>query len=78
MEHLNGKGEDSNLNHQKCQFCHTYHDNKDTLQRHFIDEHRVCEFCSKKKKKYKDYVFGDYKGFMDHAKVLHLICGVGG
>jgi len=78
MDHLNGRGEDSNVNHQKCQYWGTYHDNKEALQRHFLDEHRVCEFCQKTKKKYKDYVFANYRMFMDHAKQFHLICGTGG
>ena len=76
MDHLNGRGKEKGVDHQKCQFCGTYHDNKLALEKHFIDEHRICEFCKKTKKQYKDFVFGDYRKFMDHAKQRHLICGV--
>lgn len=77
-KHLNGKYADSYMNHQKCQFCGTYHDDVDALQRHYRDEHRICEFCKGKRKKDSDYVFADYRQFMHHAKQLHLICGTGG
>jgi hypothetical protein len=77
-KHLNGKGEDSYSNHKRCSFCGTYHDDYDCLKRHYRDEHRICEFCQIKKKKDTDFVFADYRAFMNHAKQFHHICGMGG
>lgn len=76
--HLNGTSEDSAVNHKKCPFCGTYHDDVTALKKHYRDEHRICEFCQSNKKKDTDYVFADYKGFMLHAKQFHHICGTGG
>lgn len=76
--HLNGKYEDSFMNHQKCPFCGSYHDDVDAVNRHYRDEHRICDFCKVKKKKIEDYVFADYRAFMNHARQLHIVCGIGG
>lgn len=38
----------------------------------------MCEYCQTKKKKETDYVFADYRAFMNHAKQFHHICGMGG
>ena len=75
---MDGKYEDSNLKHQKCPFCSNYHDDIAALRRHYRDEHRIWEFCQTACKKESEYVFADYKGFMMHARELHLICGIGG
>jgi hypothetical protein len=77
-KHLHGEDEDSNVNHKRCVFCSTWVDDADALKRHYRDEHRICDFCSKTKKKEKDYVFDDYRAFMNHAKEKHHICGIGG
>ena len=74
LAHLNGKSGDSATSHQKCQFCGTYHDDRAALKKHYMDEHRVWEFCKKKAKRDSDYVFRDYKAFMIHAKENHLVC----
>lgn len=66
------------MKHKKCPFCGTYHDDEAALQRHYRDEHRICDFCKKPDRPEKDYIFADYRGFMNHAKVQHLICGSGG
>lgn len=78
-KHLNGRYEDSYMNHKKCSLCGTYHDDDVALKHHYREEHRICEFCEKKKnKKDSDYVFADYRAFMNHAKVNHLICNMNG
>jgi len=77
-KHLNGKYENSYMNHRKCPFCGTYHDDSSALYRHYRDEHRICEFCQAPGKNDKDYIFADYRAFMNHARGKHLICGCGG
>jgi hypothetical protein len=78
LAHLNGKNsEDVSTNHQKCMFCGTYHDDRPALKKHYMDDHRICDFCKVKAKRDTDFVFKEYKEFMVHSKNNHLVCEIG-